>query len=132
MTEPHHAIVWIDHHQARVFHFSTDASERVVVHSTHPTRSVHHKANARGSGHAPEDQAFFREVVKAVGTAGAFLITGPACAKHEFVKHIERHDPTLMPRVAAVETLDHPTDGALLDHARRYFKAADLLHPQRL
>jgi len=70
-------------------------------------------------------------VVKAVGSAGSILITGPANAKHELVKHIQRHDPQLMARVAAVETLDHPTDGALLDHARRYFKAADRMLPQQ-
>jgi len=131
VTEHHHSIVWIDHHEARVFHFDKETAERVVVHSSHPNRSVHHKANSVGSGHAPEDQAYFHDVVKAVGTAGTILITGPANAKHELVKHIHRHDPTVASRIAAVETLDHPTDGALLDHARRYFKAADRMLPQQ-
>jgi hypothetical protein len=36
-----------------------------------------------------------------------------------------------MERIAGVETVDHPSDGALLDHARRYFKAADLMTPQK-
>ena len=29
-----------------------------------------------------------------------------------------------------IETLDHPTDGQLVDHARRFFKAADRMHVQ--
>ena len=34
-------------------------------------------------------------------------------------------------RVVGVESADHPTDGVLLDHARRYFLAADRMRPQR-
>lgn len=131
MTEHFHAIVWIDHHEARVFHFNMDQSDRVVVHPKHPTRNIHHKAHAIGSGHTPEDQAFFHEVVAALAGAGKILITGPANAKHELAKHIEHKDPQLMARVAAVETLDHPTDGALLAHARKFFKADDRMNTQR-
>ena len=41
------------------------------------------------------------------------------------MKHIHHHDPKLIDAIAGVETVDHPTDGALVDYARRYFKAAD-------
>lgn len=125
LTPHHHAVVWIDHHEARVFHFNADESDASVVHAQHAKSHLHHKANSIGSGHVHEDQAFFHDVVAAIGAAGAVLITGPASAKHELEKHIQRHDPSLVPRIAAVETLDHPTDGALVDHARRYFRAAD-------
>jgi stalled ribosome rescue protein Dom34 len=125
MTEHFHAIVWIDHREARIFHFNRDQADRIVVHPSRPTRHIHHKANSVGSGHAPEDQTFFHDVVAALGDAGAILLTGPANAKTELAKHIERHDARLQQRIAGVETLDHPSDGALIDHARRYFKAAD-------
>jgi hypothetical protein len=36
-----------------------------------------------------------------------------------------------MKLIAGVETVDHPSDGALVAYARRYFKAADLMQPQR-
>jgi hypothetical protein len=36
-----------------------------------------------------------------------------------------------MKHVTGVETLDHPTDGALLAHARKYFRAADRMRSQR-
>jgi hypothetical protein len=39
------------------------------------------------------------------------------------LKHIEQHSPDLASRVAAVETVDHPSDRQLVDHARRYFWA---------
>ncbi len=131
MTEHFHAIVWIDHHEARVFHFDVDDSERVVVHPKHPTRHIHHKANSNASGHAPEDQDFLHETLQALGNAGAILIAGPGNEKHELVKHIGRHHPQTMARVAAVETMDHPTDGQLIAHARKYFKARDGMHTQR-
>ena len=131
MSQHFHAVVWIDHHEARVFHFNADDAERAVVHPHEPTRHIHHKAHSIGSGHAPEDQHFFHAVVEAIGTAGAVLIGGPANAKHELFKHIQRHEPQLMARISGVETLDHPTDRELLAHARQYFRAADRMAPQR-
>jgi hypothetical protein len=131
LSEHFHAVVWIDHHEARVFHFNADDAERAVVHPQQPTRHIHHKAHSIGSGHSPEDQHFFHAVVQAIDTAGAVLIGGPANAKHELLKHIQRHAPQLLPRISAVETLDHPTDGELLAHARQYFRAADRMAPQR-
>jgi hypothetical protein len=40
----------------------------------------------------------------------------------------ERSD--LFKRISGVETLDHPTDGALVAFARRYFKADDRMRSQ--
>jgi hypothetical protein len=131
LSEHYHAVVWIDHHEARVFHFNADEARREEVHPLHPTRHIHHKANSVGSGHSPEDQNFFSAVVEAIGAAQAVLITGPASAKHELVKHIERHPAQLHARVAGVETVDHPTDGELLAHARQFFRAADRMVSQR-
>ena len=131
MSQHFHAVVWIDHHEARVFHFSADDVERAVVHAEQPSRHIHHKAHSIGSGHSPEDQHFFHEVVQAIGTAGAVLIGGPANAKHQLFQHIQRHEPQLLPRISAVEALDHPTDGELVAHARQYFRAADRMAPQR-
>ena len=33
-----HAVIWIDHHEARVFHFSPTDVERLVLHPDHPTK----------------------------------------------------------------------------------------------
>ena len=94
------------------------------------TRHIHHKANSIGSGHAAEDQQFLQRVAEAIADAGAVLITGPANAKIELVKHVERHVPTLSAKIAGVETLDHPTDGELVAHARKYFKADHQTQPR--
>jgi hypothetical protein len=52
-------------------------------------------------------------------------------AKTALVKHIARHDPGVLDRIAGVETVDHPSDHALLAHARAYFKTADLMTAQK-
>ena len=89
MSQHHyHAVVWIDHHEARVFHFNPTDVERLVLHPDHPTRHIHHKANSIGSGHAAEDHDFLHAVAHSIADAGAVLITGPANAKNELVKHI--------------------------------------------
>jgi stalled ribosome rescue protein Dom34 len=130
MSSHYHAIIWIDHHEARVFHFGRLDADRLVLHPHDPTSHIHHKANSIGSGHAAEDQDFLHRVAQSVADAAAVLITGPANAKTELMKHIQHHNPAIVKLIVGVETLDHPSDGALVDHARRYFKAADLMQPR--
>lgn len=121
----YHAMIWIDHLEARVFHFNADEVETLVIHPDKPHRHIHHKTHVVGSGNAPEDQAFFHAAAEAVSDAGALLIAGPATAKTELVKHINRHHPRLVERIAGVEASDHPSDKELVAHARKYFAAAD-------
>jgi hypothetical protein len=133
MTAHHyHAVVWIDHHEARVFHFNPTDIATLVLHPEHPTRHIHHKANSIGSGHTAEDHAFLEAVVGSIADAGAVLITGPANAKNELVKHIDRHDRGLMKIIAGVETVDHPSDAQLVAHAKHYFKVEDEMTPQKV
>jgi hypothetical protein len=81
---------------ARVFHFSPTDVERLVLHPDRPTKHIHHKANSIGSGHASEDHAFLQAVAQSIADVGALLVTGPANAKTELVKHISQYDPKLM------------------------------------
>lgn len=128
MSEHYHALVWIDHHEARIFHFNATEVDSATVHSTHPHQHIHHKANTRGSGHAPVDEAFLERVTQAIRPAGAILITGPASAKQELAAHIGRIHPELGKRISGVETLDHPSDGELVALARKFFRADDRMH----
>ena len=125
-----HAIVWIDHHEARVFHFSPTEVDRQVLRPDHPTRHIHHKANTIGSGHDLLDSGFLHAVAESIADAGAVLVAGPGNAKTELIKHIRSHDPKLMDSILGVETVDHPTDPQLVDHARKFFKSAERMQPQ--
>lgn len=125
MPEHYHAVVWIDHRQARVFHFDADEADKVVVHAARPIRDIKH------GGHRPqEDQHFLEEVTKAIEDAGAILIVGPSNEKNELMKHIGRVHPKMQVKVEGVESADHPSDGDLVAHARRFLKSADRMRPQ--
>jgi len=125
----YHAVVWIDHREAKVFHFNPNDVQKLVLHPDHPTKHLHHKAMSIGSGNAAEDQNFLHAVAESIADAGAVLITGPANAKTELVKHIDRHDPKLMQIIAGVETVDHPSDAQLVAHARHYLAVSDRMQP---
>ena len=130
MQSHYHAVVWIDHRQARIFHFNTIDAEELTVHPENPIINLHHKANSIGSGHASEDQTFLEKVTESIADAGAVVIVGPANAKNELVKHIKRVHPGMAIKIEGVETVDHPTDGELVSYARNYLKSADLMRPQ--
>jgi stalled ribosome rescue protein Dom34 len=131
MSDHYHAIVWIDHQQAKIFKFDATQIDSTVVRSSRPHQHIHHKANSGDSGHAPVDTDFLKRVAENLSGAGTILITGPANAKGELKIYLEEREPAVAARIAGVEPLDHPSDGELLALARRFFKAADRMQSQR-
>lgn len=119
-----HAVVWLDHSEAHVQHFTREDVEKKLVHGK-AHRHLHQKRGAVTDGRAPEDQAYYGKVAAALGGAGEILVIGPGSAKTEFVKFLEGHAPALHKLVVAVETVDHPTDGQVLAYARKHFRAID-------
>lgn len=119
-----HAIVWIDHLQARVFHLGLSGLNEVVLHPHMPTRHIHHKANSIGSGHAQESEEFLKQVLDAVSDAREILILGPAGTKIELAKYIRENNPQVGGRIVAVEAADHPSDPQIIAYAKRHFKIA--------
>jgi len=131
MTNHYHAVVWLDHREAHVFSFNAEDADKQVVRSHALQPHLHRKANSIGDGRAAPDPAYLDGIAEALQQAQAILITGPAGAKTELKRHLEAHRPALAKKIVGVEAADHPTYGALLDHARRYFLAADRMRPQR-
>lgn len=129
-THYYNAIIWIDHHQAKIFNVEREGSEKLTLHPDVPLMHVHHKANTTGSGHETLDQAFLHEIATAVKSAEKILIVGPASAKTELVKHITHHDPKLKEKIVGVETVDHPSDKETVAFARQFFKTVGLMKPQ--
>jgi stalled ribosome rescue protein Dom34 len=122
---PHfHAVVWLDHAEAHVLHFTAEDVENKLVHGK-PHQHLHHKRGSSDSGHAAEDPAFFKKIVEALDGAQEILVVGPANAKVSFIKYLNEQAYKLLPKVVAVETVDHPSDGQLLAYARKHFRASD-------
>jgi stalled ribosome rescue protein Dom34 len=122
MPQHFHAIVWIDHLQARIFHLGLSGTDEIILHPHMPTRHIHHKANSRESGHVHESGEFLNRVLDAVSDAGEILILGPSGAKTELAKYIREQNPDVGDRVIGVEAADHPTDGQIVAYAKRHFK----------
>lgn len=119
------AVIWIDHAQARMIQFDGESSATQVICPEGGTPHLHRKAKSIDDGHAAEDQSYFHAVGKALTHVSAVLVTGPANAKAELMKHFAQHDPALVKRISAIQTVDHPSDGELLDLARRHFELID-------
>ena len=123
-----HAVVWIDRKLARIFHFNVEEADRTVIRADHAVRDVHH--GQKRSGHrVAEDRELFEAAAGAIADAGAILILGPADEKDALAKFLAEKHPAIRTHVEGVESADHPTDGELLDYARRYVKAADRMRP---
>ena len=128
MQGHYHAVVWIDHNEARVFHFNLDDAEKTVIR---PHGSDKDRRREKQATHPSADTEHYLEAVtKAIADAGAILVTGPAAEKNELLKHIEHKHPRLKGAIEAVEVADHPSDGELVAHARKVLAAADRMRPQ--
>jgi stalled ribosome rescue protein Dom34 len=121
----YHAVVWLDHREARVYFFDRNSFDEVEFAAKTPNQQLQHKSGSIAGKRTPDDQHFFHEIVNALKPAREWLITGPGNAKLELVKHVHKHDHSLSDHIVGVETSDHPSDKQLVAHARSYFKAAD-------
>jgi ADP-heptose:LPS heptosyltransferase len=130
MTAHYHAVVWIDHHQARVLHFNPEEAEERTVHPPHQPRHLHAKAGSASGTHLRGEDSYYREVAEALASAKEVLITGPSSAKRELLEYLKKHRPQLLAHVDAVETMDKVSDADLIAAARRHFKASDRMKPQ--
>lgn len=119
-----HAIVFIDHEHAKVFHLDgVDAhGASLKQHAHHTSRSAKHKVD----GKAQHDHKLFDEVIAAMKGAQEILVVGPGTAKNEFMHHIESHAKPLVEKICAVEAVDHPTDKQLVALAKQRFKTIDM------
>ncbi len=129
MTHQFHAVVWLDHREARIFAFGGGDVQFQRVRSEQPGR-VHHKAGSIGAGHATADPDYLAAIAKALGPAREILLTGPAEAKTELTHWLEKHAPDVAERILGVETLDRFTDGEIVAFARRFFAREDRMKPQ--
>ena len=126
--QTNHVVVWLDHVEAHVIHFTPETSEKEVIktHSKHP--HLHTKSGVQGAGHAAESAPYFNDVANALKGSLEILVVGPGQEKLAFLKHMQKHQHDLAEKILSVETVDHPTDGQLLAYAKKYVFKADRMH----
>ncbi len=115
-------VVWMDTSHAKLFCLKAEGlvTEQVKSH-THE----HHGFNPRDEHR--DHEKFYHEVAGKLATATEILLVGPGVAKDQFMHHLKNHHHAgIAAKVLAVESMDHPTDGQVIDHAKRFFKHAHL------
>jgi len=130
MTQHFHAVVWIDHHEARILDFNAEDANADKVTVKHKATRKQSARTGKASWRESEDGAFFDEVAEKLAGAGEILVVGPANAKLGFLKRLQAKHAAIAEHVVGIETVDHPSDGQLLDFARAYFRKADRMLPQ--
>ena len=126
----YHAVVWIDHHEARVIAFNADDADEKTIHPEHPPRHLHHTVGSASGTHERGEASYYRSVLDALGEAKEFLVVGPSTAKTEFATWLREHAAQMVERLCSVETLQQMTDKQLVAEARRFFKGADRMRPR--
>lgn len=114
------AVVWLDHSKAVVIHFDKNASESesLKTHSTHPHPRQNHSDN---HVNGDDNTLFYKDIADALADSQQILVVGPAEEKTAFVAYVTSKVPAIAGKIKAVETVDHPSDGQLLAHARKHF-----------
>ncbi len=124
--------VWIDHHEARIFHVLAEDFSKTTIDAPHRHVHRHPKGQEtdknRDKEHPDDAHHFFREVSRALDDAAEVLIVGPSTAKLHLLRYLHRHEHLLEAKIVGVETVDHPSDGQLVAYAKHYFKASDRMH----
>ena len=122
---PTHAVIWIDHKEARIFHVHPDRVDDATVLAPQHHMHRHPKGQGEAREHPDDAHRFFVEVARTIGDVDALLIVGPSSAKLEFFKDVQEHERRLAQHVVGIESADHPTDGEIVTRAKSYFKASD-------
>lgn len=118
------AVVWLDHKEAHVLHFDSDAAEAETLKAHPRFPQVHSR---KGESQPEIDRQYFDELAAMLDDTEEVLVSGPAQEKLVFVKYLEEQHPAIAAKVVAVEAADHPSDGQLLSHARKYFVKTNTL-----
>jgi stalled ribosome rescue protein Dom34 len=114
--------MWIDSHEARVFHVDVETFDESTIHSAAHHVHRHPKDRETRTRNHPQDEArFFGEIVTALKDREEILIVGPSVTKLRFLKYAQEYAPVVASHVVGVESADHPSDRELVAHVRQYF-----------
>jgi len=129
VSNDYHAVVWVNHAEAKVCRFKGNEESESDVHSHTSLQRLHHRATGwEAGGNTPDDTEFFKRIHGALEHSESTVIAGPGNAKSELKSYLDRLNPDVVSQVSTVETMgDHPADGALLELGRRYFDSGPAL-----
>jgi stalled ribosome rescue protein Dom34 len=116
------AAVWVDHHEARIFHVDLDGFDEQTLHAPQHRFHRHPRGPSEPHAHVDDENRFFGDIARGLASAEEILVLGPSTAKRQLLTYFEQHAPALVGKVVAVETSDHPTDAQIVAHVRSHFR----------
>ncbi len=123
----HQTVMWIDHHEARIFRVEGGTTDASTVQAPHRHVHRHPKGPTAEHNHPDDVHRFFHDVARSLDGADPILLVGPSTAKLQFFRYVHKKAAALEAKIIGIETVDHPTDAQLIAYARDYFA---LPHPQ--
>lgn len=114
-------VLWLDHQEARIFGVDPEKPEATTVAAPQHHLHRHPKGPTAEHQHPHDNAHFFKQIASALNEVDEVLVVGPSTAKLQFLRYLKQQDLTLESKVVGVESVDHPSDGQLVTHARHYF-----------
>lgn len=122
-----HAVIWIDHHEARLFRLAPDGAQKVKIHGG--GQHFHRSQDSLGS-RQERDRIYYGAIAEAMGDIPEILLLGPGLARSEFQAWLQEHQPARCKHVLDNQACDDVGDAALLEKGRHFFRAADRMLPR--
>lgn len=113
-----YAVVWTDHHSAKVLQLDDEHATAHVIRE-HTRHTAQHGSAVRS------EHEFYAEVCDKLDEVGQVLVTGSHTALADFRHYVDKHRPQTAARIAAYETVDHPSENQLVALARKHFVARE-------
>ena len=113
-----HALVWLDHHHAKVIRIGGGTNDVAQVHDEQHNTRQHNSA-------VRTQHEFLGAVCDALVGFEQVMVTGSGQAQTDFRHYVTAHRRALLPVLVGWETVNHPTDGELVALATTFFHGHD-------
>jgi stalled ribosome rescue protein Dom34 len=116
----HHAVIWADHHSARILPFDAHRVHVLAV------RAHEHSTRQHGSDVRTEHE-FMGEVCDTLEGIAQVLVCGSHTMLADLRHYVDKHRPQLAMHIVSYEVVDHLSDNELVALARKHFLKLDAM-----
>ena len=109
-----HAVVFVDHHCARIVQFGSERTHEKKV-------NAHLHLRGQDERNERSKHEFLGKVCDGLMGVEDVLVVGGQTAISGFRHYAQKHRPEIATHVAGYETVDHPSDNELVAFARHWF-----------
>lgn len=116
-------LIWINTHEAKLFHLRPNSIHVQTVKYTGPRHPVE-VLGKNHPQHQTDERTFFRKLVKVLqkDLPSKMLLMGPGLGPKQFLRHLESHHDDLKHKVIGVEKVDQMPDSEILSIGRQFLQ----------